>query len=570
MNKHIYIILAGLLLASCASNKGIVKTDAPVSSKDYPYIDAFHKGMQYKVQGRVDEAILEFEKCTRIRQDDDAVYYALSKLELERGNSEISAEYIIKANKIDPTNTWYIEELAYMYYETESFAKAVEKFKMLTKIEPRNIDWMYGYSEALIGNGQNAEAIQVFKDMEAQVGKHPHFVLQRYNILMKSGKVADAEKELLQAKTEFPKDPSIIGTLVDHYYRQNDVAKAEKFLEELVIADPQNGRAHLALADIHQRRQDMPNAYKELKLAIESPDLDIDTKMSVLINVQEQSINVPVEMLPIVASFVQQYPDSSKAHSIQGDYYLQSGQENLALESYKQAVLLDNSLFAIWNQVLVLEYQDKQFENLYIDSKSCLELFPSIASVYLLNGISANKIKKFKEARETLSVGLEVVVNDPEMKAEFLGQLGEAAFGLQEFDEAITVYKKALALDSRNAALKNNFARRLAMVKKELELAESLADQITKAYPDEELFLDTRGWIAFQKGEYDLAKQWFEKVLLQKPTSAMGLEHMGDVAFKQNRVDDALKYWKSAQESGGGSEILNKKIADKKFYEVTF
>ena len=260
------------MLVACKTPSGaIVKSESPVSAKDYPYIEAFHKGLQFKVQGRTEEAIAELEKCLAIRNNDDAVYYALSKLELERGNPEASAGYIQKAHEIDPTNTWYIEELAYMHFENQEFAQAAKQFGKLVEKEPRNIDWQYAYSEALVRNGQNKEALEVFNTMEAQVGKHPHFALQRYNVLMQSGDKAAAEQALLKGKEEFPTDAGIIGTLVDHYYQTRQNEKAEIFLVELVEADPENGRAQLALADIYQRRNEMNKAYKALYEAVISP-----------------------------------------------------------------------------------------------------------------------------------------------------------------------------------------------------------------------------------------------------------------------------------------------------------
>lgn len=568
MNKYIYILIFGAFLASCGVTKEKnPKSEPAISKADYPYIDAFHKGMQFKVQGRTEEAIQQFEKCLAIRKNDDAVYFALSKLELERGNAEKSSEYIRKANEIDPDNTWYIEELAYMYFEMEQFEESVAEFRKLTEIEPRNINWMYGLSEALMSSGQDKEAIDVFRKMEDQTGPHPHFALQRYNIYMKSGKTAEAEQELLTAKDKFPQDPGILGTLVDHYYRQKQINKAEAVLEELVKADPSNGRAHLALADVYQRRNEMDKAYESLRLAFESDDLDIDTKMGVLINIQEQSEQIPAEMFPIVETFVNKYPNNAKSHSIMGDYLMRSGDAEGALSSYKKAIELDNSLYPIWNQVLVMEYQNENFSELYTDSKECLKLFPSIPSIYLLNGISANRLEKYQEAIDVLSVGIEMVVNDAPMKAEFYGQQAEAHFGLKSYSDMITLYKKAMSTDTKSSLIKNNFARRLAQVKRELPLAQSLAEQITEAFPNESIFLDTRGLVHFQKGEYDEAAKWIEKAVIEDSDNLVAIEHMGDVLYKQGHKEDAIDYWKEAKDQGGGGALLEKKINDKKFYE---
>jgi len=45
------------------------------------------------------------------------------------------------------------------------------------------------------------------------------------------------------------------------------------------------------------------------------------------------------------------------------------------------------------------------------------------------------------------------------------------------------------------------------------------------------------------------------------------LEHYGDVLFKLNKVEDALYMWNEAKKAGSGSIQLEKKIADKSWYE---
>lgn len=567
MNKLFYIAFAGFLLASCKAPSGaITKSDAPVSATDYPYIEAFHKGLQFKVQGRTEEAILELEKCLALRTDDDAVYYALSKLELQRGNPDASQQYIQKAHEIDPDNIWYIEELAYMYFEKEDFDASAKQFKKLVAKEPRNIDWQYAYSEALTRNGQNKEALEVFNTMEAQVGKHPHFAIQRYNVLMQSGDKTGAEEVLLAGKDEFPDDASIIGTLVDHYFQTRQNEKAELFLEKLVEADPENGRAQLALADIYQRRNEMDKAYQALGKAVASPNLDIDTKMKVLINIQEQSSEIPAEMYPIVEAFVAANPESSKAHSVYGDYLLEAGRNEEALTSYRKALEYDDSKFPLWNQVLIMQYEQNDYEGLYETSKACLELFPTASTVYLLQGISANQTKNYEDASEALAVGVEMIVNDDAMKAEFYGQWAEANFGLGEYTESLSNYKKALEYDDRNASVMNNYARRLALLNRDLDLAESLVDQILGAYPDQALFYDTRGLIQFSREEYSDAVKSFEKANSIDQDDPIFLEHLGDAQMKQGDKANALKNWQEAKENGSKSKTLEKKITDKKYY----
>jgi tetratricopeptide (TPR) repeat protein len=571
MNKaFLHIAVLVFVLVGCATEKVAVSERTEISKKDYPYIEKFHEGIRLKTKGRVDEAILKFEECLLIRQDDDAVFYALSQLELMKGNLEKSSQHILQAAEIDPGNTWYIQELAYMYYEQKNFEGSIENFKKLVEIEPRNVDWQYGYAGALQEAGQNEEAIDALNKTEDQVGINPELSIQKYNLYMK---IKDAEKgiaEIERARETFPKDLQLLATLVDYYYQAGQEEKAISLLEELVEADPQNGRAHLALADVYRQKGDQDKSYRELKLAFLGEGVDLDTKMKILMSIQESSFKIDPEVYELVDILVDTYPTEAKAHSVKGDYMLRAEKQDEALESYKKALEFEKNKYPIWNQVLIMEYQDSKFEDLYEHSKECLTLFPTISTVYLLQGVSANQLHKYDEALDALSVGRELVINDKTLEAEFFGQIGEAQFGLNEIEEGKAAYKKALELDGQSSLLRSNYAYRLAMVKKDLELAESLAKQALDAAPNQSQFKDTYGWVLFQKGDYTKALSEFTEAYEMNDQDNMIVEHLGDAHFMKGDKNEALKWWKKAKELSSKNKVLEKKIQEGKYYDPIY
>ena len=569
MNKFILYNFAFIfLLTACGGTKEVAKKNGSVAPNN-AYIEAFHEGVRLKSTGRVEEAIEKFQKCLVIRQDDDAVYYALSELELMLDHKEASAEYIKKAAEIDPDNTWYVQELAYMYLNQKDYPNALKNFDKLTKKEPGNIDWLYGSAQASMESGNLSKCIEAMNKIESKMGPNPQISLQKYSIYMEAGKQDEAFKELTKARKVFPNEPSLIGTTVDYYYQTGQPDKAANMLEELVKADPGNGRAHLALADIYRKEGNETKAFESLKMAFKSEDVEADTKMGILIKVHETSFEIDPKMYELVKIVVNKYPNQAKAHSINGDYLLSAKKDDEALAAYKMALEIDGNTYPIWNQVLIMEYQQGKNEELYQDSKRCLELFPTIGTVYLLNGVSANQTKRYSEAFEILTVGQEMVYNDKAIRAEFLGQLGEASFGLKEYTQGKEYYKKAMEVDPNSQLLKNNYAYRLANSNMDLDLAESLSKQVLLRAPKEAQFLDTYGWVLFQKKEYSNAKTEFESAYTNNVNDETIMEHLGDVYFKLNDLEKALIWWKKAQ-AVKSTELLDKKIADKKYYAPQF
>lgn len=567
---HIILFLSLAILSACGSVKKTGKETKQFSAMDYPYIEAFHEGVRLKTRGQVTEAITQFEKCLAIRQNDDAVYYAMSELYLMKNEPVRSVEYIQKAAKLDPKNIWYTQELAYMYFEQGNYTEAVKNFDLLVKSQPQNVEWLYGYAECLVKVGKVAEAIKALDRTEDQIGIYPDLSIQKFKLYVQIKQPEKGIQEIEAARKIFPDDPQLLATLVDYYFQTGKELRAVSLLEDLVKATPENGRAHLALADVYRQQGKQAEAYVELKKAFTCEDVEIDTKMKILINIHEASYKIDPEVYELVDLVVMQYPEEAKAHSIKGDYMLRAEKEDEALKSYKEALKYDKKQYPIWNQVLIMEYQRSQFEDLYIDSKACLEYFPTVATVYLLNGVSAVQTKRFDEAITVLETGKELVVNDRALESEMYGQLGEAYFNKNKVEEGKTNYDKALKLDPKSALLRNNYAYRLALAKTDLDIAYTMIDEVLNESGESAHYLDTKGFVLFQQSKFAEAMQLFEKAYSLNGKDKIITEHLGDGYIKTGNKEKAIEYWKKAKELGSTNKNLDKKIEKKEYYDPIY
>ena len=556
---------------SCGTRKNaVLPLEKSISKLNYPYIEKFHEGLRLKSKGELDNALACFNYCLSVRQNDDAVYYALSRLYTEKKDLIKSLECLQNAAKFDDQNIWYTQELAYLYYDQNKFEESVKCFSKLVEKEPSNVDWLYGYAECLVKVGKVNEAIKALDKTEDQVGKYPELTIQKFKLYVQLKQPEKGIAEINKARLIFPKDTQLLGVLIDYYFQSNQEKKAIEILKDLVVINPTNGRAHMFLAEVYNQQLNKKEFYNELKKGFVCDDVDIDSKMKVLISIHEKPSKLTPEAFELVDILVKQYPTDSKAYSIQGDYYLRGEQDEKALESYKNALKFDKSKYTIWNQVLLMEYQSSQFDSLYYHSKICLEMFPSIPTIYLLHAIGANQLNKFNEAVSSIEVGKELIVNDKSLLSEFKSQLAEAFFGLKKYKEGIIQYEEILAIDPMSTLNMNNYAYRLALAKIDFQTAEELIKKANELSPNQPHFIDTYGFVLFQKGDYAKSKEYFEKAYSLISTDKIILEHMGDVNSKTGQIEKAVEFWIQAKKAGSKNKNINQKIDKKEFYEPIY
>jgi len=582
--KKIKIVVCFLLVVfigvACGAGKTVATTkttkkdkhsnDIVHSKADFPYIEAFHQAQRLKLRGNDSSAIEAFHRCLELR-DDDAVYYALAQLYTKQENIFQALQMISKAYSIDPNNIWYAEELAIAYYDTQQFEKAIPIFKKLVDHEPKNMSWLYGYGDCLLQTGKVNDAIGVLNKAENIMGKHPSLSLEKYNLYLSIKKEKEAVGELNAALLEFPKEPQIIATLVDHYFKQGDINKGIDFLKQLVEADPHNGRAHLTLGEIHRQHGYISEAFQEYKTAFACPDVDVDTKLNLLISLQGTPQAGDPQIMELIELMIVAHPSNPKSYTIKGDYLMNLEDEANALQNYRKALEFEVSVYAIWEQVLLVEYQNSLWEWLYEDSKKCLDYFANIPMVYLMHGVSAIQLKKTKDAIDVLEIGKTLLVNDKKLEAEFLSQIGQAYLELDNIEDGKKYYLQAIDKDSESNVIKNNFAYHLANTKnphpQDLELAIKYINIAVKRSPNQYHYYDTRGWVLFKQGKFQEALVDLEKAIALSPTQSVVMEHLGDVYFKLNQIDKAVECWKKAVKLGSFSEKIQQKIESKKYID---
>lgn len=540
------------------------------SKANYPYIEKFHEGIRLKQRGQKKEAIEAFEYCQNINPNDDAVQFALSQLYLETQQLSKSMIAIQNASRLDPKNQWYLEEIAYMNFQNKNYAAAAKQFQKLTEKEPKNVNWLFSYAESLMRSNDASGAIKVLDKLEDQMGVNPELTIEKFRLYRQIKQDEKGISEITNTLKLFPKDVQLLANLVDYYFEKNQTQKAFDYLILLSENDPTNGNAQLALAQYYDQKGDKISSYNALKKAFVCDDVKLEQKLKLLLSMYDSQSKLDAEMFELIAVLETKYPEEAKVYAMAGDFYLKMEDDAKALRNFQKALEFDESRYAIWDQVLIMEYQIQDFTRLYKDSKRCLELFPTLVNVYLLHGISCTQTKRFNEAIESLNLGIDLIVNDLPMKAEFLSQKGEAYFNLKKYTEGKENYDASLKIKPDQIVTLNNYAYHLGLAKLDLDLAETMIQKVLARYPSESRYLDTYGWILFQKGQYEVAKTKFADASILNPTDKLIFEHLGDVSYKLNKVNEAVEFWKKAKQLGSTNKNLDQKIEKKIYYEPEY
>ena len=532
--------------------------------------DTYYEAAKQKILGNYDKATDLFKKCLDQDPGDAAAMYELANIYAEQGNSSDAAPLAEKAVELDPANKWYKILLIQLYQAQGKYTDAGVFIDQLLVAEPDNIEYYEDQALNYIYDNDYKNAIKTYDILEQKLGLNEDISIQKEKIYIMMGKPDKALEEILKLSQAYPDEPRYLEMLAELYMTAGNDDKALETYNEILKIDPENPYINISLSDFYRKKGDRAKSLEYLKAGFANPDLDIDSKVSILLayySVNEIYNTYKDEAFELASILIKAHPDDPKAHSIYADFLVQDKRYAEARDEFLKVISLDSTKYLVWEQLLYVESELGNNQAIGNESKRALELFPDQPMLYLFAGSSSFQLKDFESAAKYFKSGVNFVVDNDKMLAQFYSYLGDTYFQLKDNKQSDDAYEKALKIEPSNALVLNNYAYYLSLRNVNLDKAEEMAKKAVELDPGNGSNQDTYGWVLFKLDRYEEAKGWVEKAMQTGEGSAVVLEHYGDILWKLGSNKDAVKYWEKASKAGEGSEFLQKKVQDKTYYE---
>jgi tetratricopeptide (TPR) repeat protein len=215
-------------------------------------------------------------------------------------------------------------------------------------------------------------------------------------------------------------------------------------------------------------------------------------------------------------------PNSSLAHNNLGNFFLQNGRTDEAMEQFRKALEIEPRYALAHNNLGAALYQKGRVDEAVTYYQKALEIEP-----------------RYAEAHNNLGIVL---------------------FQKGQVDEAIAHFQKALAIQPNNAEIYNNFGNAL-LEKGEADGAIRCFQKAVEIAPDFAGAQENLGMILFQKGQMDEAIVHYQKAVAIQPVNAEFQYNLGYALFLKGEASGAIAHYQRSLELQPQNAIAGKNLA---------
>ena len=547
-----------------------VAAHPPLSAKEREMSEALYTdGVKYVILEDYPKALERLLKAYTLMPENAAVNYKLAEANLLSGNLRDATGYAEAAVKLDAKNPYYYLLLAQSQASQKQYEAATATYASLVKEVPNSGSYLFQLADLYLAQNKLPEALATLEKAQAQFGSIDEIAFKKQQIYLRQNNLPLALKEGENLIAANPTEPRFVVAQAEMYAANNRLPDAIRVAEQALRLEPNNPQARLILADVYRQQNQPAEVEKQLRLAFDSPALDIDQAVRILVGYIKQLPDPKVAplALDLANAAVRNHPREAKAYSVAGDVQMQTGRKKDARNTYLKALKYDKSKFQLWQQVVLLDAELSQTDSLLVHSDAALELFPNQAPLWFYNGVGHLLKKQPREAVQALEHGRRLAVGNAEQQTQFDSQLGDAYQEMKDYAKSDAAYDAVLAADPNNYGVLNNYSYYLSLRGEKLDKAKEMAGRTVKQFPDNDTYLDTYAWVLYKQKDYAGAKQNLEHALKTTKDASI-LEHYGDVLWQLGDHLKAAAAWQRARKAGPGtSPLLDRKIKEQKLYE---
>ena len=567
-NYNIFFFLVCFLGSTWSGNAQKLYSEEEVNIEKV-FIDANKE----KILGNYENAAYLYKEVLKQDKTNHAAAYELARIYdvLEKNDKALGS--IKMAVAWDGTNPWYQMFLADMLDKNGKYKEAAKIYEDLIEKDSNNEYYYSKWAFFLVKSKAPEKAIKVYDMLENKIGINEELARKKHTLYLGIGNTKKATTEYQQLVRAYPSNIDYRYLLADFYQKVGERDQAIATYKNILEIEPDDAVASLAIAESMKSGGDDISYLNSLKPVFEKPDVDIDLKVKEIIpyirkvaDTGDKNLAIAAIQLSDILEII--HPKEAKSFSVAGDLLYHSGRNKEALEKYKHAISLDNTVYSIHEQIMYIDLELKYYDDLLAISEKAMDIFPNQPKSFYFNGIANSWKNNSMEAINSFQQALMMSRKNPRLKFDLHYRLGSEFHKIKNYKLSDKNFEEALKLNPKDYNLLNNYSFFLAQRGANLQKAKEMAALANELRPQQPTFQDTYGWVLYKMKEYAAAKEWIGKALTTGGEDMPEiLEHFGDVLYQLDEVDNAIQYWQKALDKGATSEKLEKKIADKKLYE---
>jgi tetratricopeptide (TPR) repeat protein len=466
------------------------------------------KALLAKLSAGKDEELRRDLQRLVLQYPNSAHFHALYGGLLSKPDSfELAIKELEKSIALDPTEEKTYLQLLAIYQQQNLPERALEVTKRLTLALPRSPSGHLLKAHLLHEKGRDKQAVEAAQQAYQLSPSNPDASLFYAQLLELTGQKSKAVK------------------LYDELFSENPS------LEELLMKTIALYRAYGDMSQIYARLLKMEQQTKHRSMGIEIQ------KTLVL---WELSRNV--EALDVLLKLQEVYPDSEQLNYLTGLAYEKLGNLKSAVEYYGRVI--EESSFYLPSNLQSLRVMDseKQYTAAHALMRKLVNSRYAISEIYSIGANIYAKENKFDEAIAFLKEGYAKFPEQLQL-AFLIGVFQEKA---SRIDDCIQTMREVLHKDHNFAPALNYLGYIWAERGERLDLAEKLIKRALSIKPNDGYYMDSLGWVYYQRKEYGKALEIQIEAVKIEPDEGVIIEHLGDIYIKLGEKENAANAFEEA------------------------
>lgn len=418
--------------------------DDDLGNYEDEFQEHFFEALKQKGIENYDRAVDALHKCLNLDSKKPVIYFEFGKNYNKLKNFGAAEDNLKKAISMQPDNVWFLDELYDVYFQQDDIKNALKTIKQLVKYHP---DYKEDLASLYVREEKYKQALDILDELDAEFGLSESRDAMRNDIYSITGNADDRIENLEQRIANNPNNEDNHLKLIYRYSQTGDHKNAYKAAKNLLKVMPDSKFVHLALYKFYLQEEKVDEAINSVKTVLTSPEINADAKAKVLKDFVAFVAKNPEHESDLIdiTSLVDENKDA-QTHSDLGHYYLKAGDKVKALSNFKEALNQNPNDFKLIKDVLLLQLDIEDYKAVIKDGERALELYPAQPILYLVTAVANNNIGESKKAIDYLQMGLDYLIDNPNMEADFYSQLSIAYKALNNISKSETFAKKAEAL----------------------------------------------------------------------------------------------------------------------------